>query len=152
MKHTDRILELYEDLYGGEPWIDSTLLGTLQPLNAKQAAKRVSPQWNTIWEIVNHMISWRMHVLGRLEGEEINVGDDNYIKPIKDRSEKAWQETLSRLEESQEKWTAFLKKFKDNDLDTVNPNVTRTYSDLFHAILMHDTYHLGQLVLLVKRV
>ncbi len=152
MKQTKNLKELFEQLYDGEPWIDSNFMNTIGLLNAKQAGKRVSPKWNTIWEITNHIIDWRNHVIGRLEGKDIKVGDDNYFKPIKNKSEKAWQETLLRFAESQEKWVKFLSIAKDKDLDITHPNVSRSNSELFYAILLHDTYHLGQLVMLSKAV
>ena len=152
MKQTKNLKELFEQLYDGEPWIDSNFMNTIGSLNAKQAAKRVSPKWNTIWEITNHIIDWRMHVVGRLEGDNSKVGNDNFFKPIKNKSEKAWQETLLRFAESQERWVAFLTQAKDKDLDVIHPNVSRSYSELFYAILLHDTYHLGQLVMLAKAV
>ena len=58
-----RITKLLDDIYDGSPWIDVNLTATLKKLSAVQAAKKVAPQWNTIWEIVNHLINWRLNVL-----------------------------------------------------------------------------------------
>ena len=48
MKETERISKLFEDLYDGHPWIDVNILPNLKKLTAKQAAKRLYSDWNTI--------------------------------------------------------------------------------------------------------
>lgn len=79
MKELKRITKLLEDIYDGSPWIDVNLMATLQNLSADQAAKRVAPQWNTIWEIVNHLINWRLNVLQRIQDKTIESPADNYF-------------------------------------------------------------------------
>src|SRR5438477_3200529 len=101
MKETERIFKLFEDLYDGSPWIDSTLKGTLEPLTAEQAMKKILPNRNSIWEIVNHIISWRQTVLFRLQEKEVSVPDNNYFEPVMDISETAWRKTKQQLQESQ---------------------------------------------------
>src|SRR5688572_11134899 len=150
MKETARITELFEDLYNGEPWIDMTLKGVLKKVTAKQAAKRISPKYNSVWEIVNHIIKWRVHVLGRLNGEPFMVGNDNYFEKIIDKSDKAWKVTLIQLEDSQKQWVEFLRKLKDSGLDKINPRSGKSYYWHIHAIIQHDVYHLGQIVMLTK--
>jgi uncharacterized damage-inducible protein DinB len=147
MKETARITELFEDLYSGEPWIDMTLKGVLKKVTAKQAAKRISPKYNSVWEIVNHIIKWRIHVLGRLNGEPFIVCSDNYFEKVTDKSDKAWKNTLKQLEDSQKQWIEFLK---EGGLEKVNPRSGKTYYWHIQAIIQHDVYHLGQIVMLTK--
>jgi uncharacterized damage-inducible protein DinB len=150
MKEMKRIAKMMDDIYDGSPWIDVTLVGTLQKVTAEQAARRIAPHWNTIWEIVNHMISWRLNVLQRVQGEVIKTPASNYFEPVTDTSPEAWRATLGRLEESQKQWKKLLKKFKKSDLEKEYPNNGQTYYEHIHAIIQHDHYHLGQLVLLAK--
>ena len=152
MKETKRISKLFEDLYDGTPWIDTNIAGTLRGLTAKQASKKVLPEWHSVWEITEHLIKWRMHVAGRLQGKKINVGEDNYFEEIEDTSEKNWKETLHRLDGSQEEWLSFLKKLDEKTLDKVNPRSGMTYYEHIHSIIHHDVYHLGQIALLSKAV
>jgi uncharacterized damage-inducible protein DinB len=152
MKETTRIAALFDDLYNGEPWIDMTLKGVLRKITAKQAARRISPEYNSVWEIVNHIIKWRIHVLERLNGEPFTVGSDNYFEKITDKSDKAWKNTLKQLEDSQKKWAEFLRKLKDSGLDKINPRSGKTYYWHIHAIIQHDAYHLGQMVMLAKKL
>lgn len=152
MKETDRIAKLFEDLYAGSPWIDVTITANLNKLNAQQAEKRIYKDWNTVWEIVNHMISWREAVLQRIEGKILKSPDNNFIEPIQDTSPKAWEETLSRLEASQHAWISYLKNFNEADFEKVYPSNEMTYYEHIHGILQHDAYHLGQIVIMIKQL
>ena len=71
MKETQRIIKLFKDLYEGNPWIDVNITGTLGKITAQQAAKKIVLRHNSIWEIVNHLISWRLYqdeILSRPKG------------------------------------------------------------------------------------
>ncbi|MEP7371925.1 MAG: DinB family protein [Chitinophagaceae bacterium] len=152
MKETKRIANLLDDIYQGSPWIDVNLTGTLSNISPEQAAKKVAPQWNTIWEIVNHLINWRLSVLQRIQDKVIASPADNYFSPVKDLSAEAWQNTLKKLEDSQKQWMLVLKKFKKKDLEKNYPANGMTYYDHIQGIIQHDAYHLGQIVLLAKLV
>lgn len=150
MKETQRIIKLFEDGYNGSPWIDVNLVGTLSTISAEQAAKRILVNRNSIWEIVNHIINWRINVLHRVKGKIIVTPDSNYFTKVIDTSLSAWKNTLKQLEESQKKWIDFLKDFKEKDFTKVYPNNKLTYYEHIQGILQHDAYHLGQIVLLAK--
>lgn len=150
MKVTERISELFEDLYDGEPWLDVTLVGTLENISAEVAAKKINPQRNSVWEIVNHIISWRGNVFQRVQGITILSPADNYFLPVINQSDKAWQETLLGLKDSQEKWIAFLHGLDEADLEKTYPVNHASYYKHIQGIIQHDAYHLGQIVLLCK--
>lgn len=152
MKETERIAKLFSDGYNGSPWIDVSLIPVLKGITATQAGARVSPEWNTIWEIVNHIIYWRMNVLKRVQGEVIKTPADNYFFPVKNKSARAWSNTLKKLERSQLQWIALLKTFKEKNFEKIYPNNQLSYYEHMHGILQHDTYHLGQIVMLAKAV
>ena len=150
MKETARIQKLFQDLYDGQPWLDVTILNTLRPLSPAQAAKKVSPKWNSIWEIVNHLVEWRFGVLERVKGNIHTSPDNNYFRPIVDDSAEAWQKTLARLDESQQAWNNFLGEFDEANFERPYPPHNLTYYQHIHGIIQHDAYHLGQIVLLAK--
>jgi uncharacterized damage-inducible protein DinB len=150
MTETKRITELFEEIYNGDPWIGESLMGTLENISVETAAKKIGP-WNSIWEIVNHIISWRENVLQRVQGSVINSPADNYFTPVSDQSEKAWQNTLQDLKNSQEKWIGFLPEMNEADLEKIYPNNNASYYNNIHGIIQHDAYHLGQIVLLAKK-
>jgi len=116
------------------------------------ASKRIYANWNTIWEIVNHIISWRETVLLRIQGKIIKSPSHNYFVPVPDTSAAAWHSTLERLEVSQQFWLAFLNNFNEADFEKTYPATKLTYYEHIHGILQHDAYHLGQIVIMIKRV
>lgn len=150
MKETNRISKLFEDLYAGTPWIDLTLKAALEPLTAEQAKKKFSPERNSIWEIVNHIIRWRKMVLLRLQEKEAGMPDNNFFEPVSDTTDIDWRKTLEQLHESQMQWLHFLRTIEEEDLFKINPKSNMTYYYHIHGIIQHDAYHLGQIVLLSK--
>jgi uncharacterized damage-inducible protein DinB len=152
MRESMRIAQLFEDIYDGDPWMDVNFLSNLKRIDTSQASLRIYPDWNTIWEILNHLISWREVVLARLQGKSIPSPEHNYFLPVTDTSPKNWKETLSRLEQSQEAWISFLRVFNEEDFEKNYPGTRYNYYELIHGILQHDAYHLGQIVIMIKRV
>jgi uncharacterized damage-inducible protein DinB len=152
MEETKRVLKLFSDLYDGNSWIDVTIAGTLKNVNYRQAYTKVASNLNSIWEIVNHLVSWRETVLKRMNGVTIDEPQNNFFEPVKNNSDEAWQATLYRFDESQKTWQQFLAGFDDHNLEKYYSQSKYTYYDLMHGILQHDAYHLGQIVLLKKMV
>ncbi|HEY1006930.1 MAG TPA: DinB family protein [Sphingobacteriaceae bacterium] len=150
MKEPQRIQKLLRDLYDGSPWIEVTLMEKLHGLSAEQAGKKLFPDWNSIWQIVNHLAKWRMEVLSRVNGEVTTSPDDNFFGPLEDPSEEAWQQALAELRESQKEWMGFLETFPEQDLEKVYPGNRMTYYEHILGIVQHDAYHLGQIALLAK--
>ena len=151
MKETARIKKMFEDLYAGQPWIDVTILDTLKNLDAQKAAKKIASDWNSIWEILNHVIDWRVTVLQRVQGRTVPSPENNFFKPVEDVSEEAWQTTLRKLEDSQHQWTAYLDEFNEDEFEQVYAANNLSSYEHIHGILQHDAYHLGQIVMLAKR-
>ncbi|WP_291286764.1 DinB family protein [Flavobacterium sp.] len=150
MSESKRISNLYQSIYNGNPWLEVNLVHTLQNVSADQAYKKVNPNLNTIWEIVNHLIQWRRNILKRVQGETIITPDHNYFVPVLDSSEAAWEQSLQSLGKSQELWHAFFEDFEDADLEKIYLNNNHTYYEHIHGIIQHDVYHLGQIVILKK--
>ena len=150
MKENELIIKLFEDLFDGSPWIDVTIMGTLKGISSKNASKKISVNQNSIWEIVNHLISWRLNVLQRVQGKVIITPGNNYFEPITDSSPSAWERTLKELQDSQTQWLEFLKQLTPDTFSKVYPNNKMTYYEHIHGIIQHDAYHMGQITLLAK--
>ena len=151
MNETKRISSLFKKLYDGSPWIDINITSVLQNISAEQASKRVLKNCNTIWEITNHLIDWRLNVLQRVQGKTNKTPGNNYIETITDTSEKNWKDTLQRLSGVQKDWIEFLDKVDQSELVKVYTPNSMTYYENIHGIIQHDVYHFGQIVLLSKQ-
>jgi|SRR4030095_983483 len=145
------IKKLSGDHFNGTPWLDVTILGTLKGITAEQAAEKFGGL-NSIWQIVNHMRLWREALLARLMDNPVKQPDDNFISELTNTSAKAWAETIKDFERSQENIISFLESSKDNMLEKVSPASGYSYFELAMSIMLHDTYHLGQIVLLTKLI
>jgi uncharacterized damage-inducible protein DinB len=152
MKETDRIIKLFDDLYQGTPWLDVTIMDTLKNLTPERAARKIKPDWNSVWEVINHVISWRLAILERIEGREVISPEHNFFVPVTDQSTEAWNITLERLQDSQDKWINYLRNFPEREFDVVPDKKPYSKYELIHGILQHDAYHLGQIRILVKPV
>jgi uncharacterized damage-inducible protein DinB len=151
MKASQRISGLFTNLYQGEPWIDVTLVDTLQHIPYQKAAEKYR-NCNSIWEITNHIVAWRENVLQRVQGKVINTPNHNYFESIPDVSESAWQATLQNLAQSQKQWVTFLENFDEKEFDALYPNNGLNYYEHIHGIIQHDAYHLGQIAILSKLI
>ena len=150
MSESKRISNLYQSIYNGEPWLEVTLDKTLKTVNAEQAYRKINPNLNTIWEIVNHLIQWRRNILQRVQGETVTTPDHNYFVPVLDPSEAAWEQSLQNLAKSQESWNTFFEDFDEANLAKIYVHNNHTYYEHIHGIIQHDVYHLGQIVILKK--
>ncbi|GAB3224735.1 DinB family protein [Algoriphagus aestuariicola] len=150
MEENDRIVSLFEKLYNGESWIDVPVQGTLLRISAADAGRRPLPNCNTIWEIVNHLIEWKVNVMQRLQGKILETPANNYIYPVPDTSETAWQATLLRFDTLHRQWIDFLKKIDTSSYQRIYPPNQMSYYEHIMGILQHEAYHLGQIVILAK--
>jgi uncharacterized damage-inducible protein DinB len=152
MKETERIIKLFDGLYQGHPWLDVTFMDTLKNMTAQQAAKKIHPGCNSVWEVLNHLISWRLAILERIEGHDVKSPENNFFSPVTDQSVSAWNKTLINLEDSQKKWVNYLREFSTDRFDQIPDTRPFTRYELIHGILQHDAYHLGQIKILSKSV
>jgi uncharacterized damage-inducible protein DinB len=150
MKETSRIGGLFMNLYSGHPWLDITLEDTLKTVSWEQAATKVDPQLNSIWEIVNHMISWRRNVLQRVNGEVIKTPENNYFQTVPELTEQAWKQTLAALKDSQAAWIAFLERADDGILEHLYQVNRMSYYEQIHGIIQHDAIILARSFCLLK--
>jgi len=151
MTNIQHINKLLKDHYNGVPWIDITIAGTLKTLTAKKAAMKIDGL-NSVWQIVNHMISWRNALIARVKDKPARHPDNNFIWEVKNTTAKAWKDTLKKFEKSQKDILAFLGKQKDIHLEKISPASGYSYYELVMAIIIHDSYHLGQIVLIKKMI
>lgn len=149
MTEIERFRKMAKDQYDGEPWLDVTYMKTLQDVTAETAAAKIGTM-NSIWQIVNHIIAWRETLLSRLGGENVAAPGDNFFLPLVDVSSAAWTETLARLELSQDRLLLFLDPRGRVDMDEFVNKGKYSRFELLSAVLQHDAYHLGQIVLLKK--
>lgn len=152
-KEIQRIKHSFKMVYNGSPWHGSSLLDLLKGVDYLQASQRVFPNSHSIWELVQHICSWREFAVKKMEGEAgfdivLNSESDwiNMQAPI----EASWQKLLSELVENQRNILEILEGWLDEQLDDQVPGKDYNYYTLLHGIIKHDIYHAGQIAMTRK--
>jgi uncharacterized damage-inducible protein DinB len=129
---------------------DTALLGT----TAVEAAWVPPGMNNTIWQIVNHLLFWNEDVVHRLRGTvNPNKAADNDVtfgQPGDPFDEAGWEQTLVRFRSVMKELRSTIADVEDGQLDMPYRPDSPSIQRLLSNIMMHDTYHIGQIVLLRK--
>ena len=143
---TTLIGRLIENTFSGPAWHGPSLLETIQEIPAT-AALRKSPATHRIIELVLHMAVWRNFVTRRLLGDNaFEVSDQENFPQSED-----WGLAIEIIKKSQTDLLDALKKFPIERLAETVPSRGYDFYTMLHGIIQHDTYHIGQVVLLKKQ-
>ncbi|THE13570.1 DinB family protein [Bacillus timonensis] len=142
------------DMHGHENEWFASMDQALQGVVAAEAAWTGSGMSNSIWQIVNHLIFWNEDVIHRIKGtvnpHKAEDNEETFGNPGDPEDEIGWTQTLQRLNEVMDKLKTVIEDLDDEGLKA--PYAANRYSieRLLSNIMMHDTYHIGQIVLLRK--
>ncbi len=149
MTEINRIAKLFADLQHGDCWIGNNFKETLYDIDTSLAVKSITHHTNNIWQLVFHLIYWRTIVINRLNGSTAPPPFKDFALPD-NLNEDNWQQTLYDFENIYHQLRSTILHFKEELLNKPSPKPEQTYYQLMMGCLQHDTYHLGQIVLLKK--
>jgi uncharacterized damage-inducible protein DinB len=136
-------------MIGLHQWIQA-----LDGVNATEAAWTSSGTSNSIWQIVNHLIFWNVDVIHRIKGTEhlhkAESNEDTFGKPGDPEDENGWAQTVQHFNEVMEQLKTVIAELDDEKLKAPYAANSPSIERLLSHIMMHDTYHLGQIVMLRK--
>ena len=124
----------------------------LKGVTAPVAAWRPSDEFNSIWQIVNHLTFWTQFVSERLLGSpptgkridnQMTFGD-----PGDPLDEGGWQDSVTRLRSVYRDFRDHLEGASLEDINRVVNSAGASATTMISGCLMHDSYHIGQIVLL----
>jgi uncharacterized damage-inducible protein DinB len=150
---TKVFLEQLDMHYHENDWFAS-MNQALHGVTPAEAAWTSSGSSNSIWQIVNHLIFWNEDVIHRIKGtENPHRAEDNektFGNPGDPEDEIGWAQTVQHFDEVMNNLKTVIANLDDEKLKA--PYTANRYSTerLLSNIMMHDTYHLGQIVLLRK--
>jgi uncharacterized damage-inducible protein DinB len=148
---THRINSQLKRAQEGQAWHGPSLRELLDGVTAEQASAKPIPNAHSVWELVNHIITWEQITRRRLEGyEEAAIPDEINFPPVTDASEAAWQATLQLLETSNHSLRESIRKIDDAKLEEITPGTSYSIYVLLHGVIQHELYHAGQIALLMK--
>ena len=135
--------------YGG-----ASVLGALRGLSPEVAAWRPYPDRHSIWALALHVAYWNYAVRRRITGEErggFPRGPSNFPGVPPQTTKAAWKEDRRLVKAQHELLVEALTDFDPSRLDEFAGSETQTtYADLITGIVLHDTYHAGQIVMLKR--
>ena len=150
MTELDRIRDQFHRVFSGPAWHGASVLEVLEGISFQEALGRPVPSAHSIGELVRHLIAWRTLVVHRLKGDDGHKVTDSLDWPGAAGTEAEWQEDLEQLRSTQRELMLLLGRFNPELLDRQVPGSDVGWYALFHGLLQHDLYHLGQIGLLRK--
>lgn len=151
MNEIERISDQLTRVFEGDAFHGPAIREILEGITAQQAKRRPIPNAHTIWELVDHIAGWQEEVTHRLKGRAATVLPPEQNFPAHtEGSEKAWKQSIDRLEESYRRLGATIREFPESRLGDVVSGRKYTFYGLMHGIVQHDLYHAGQIALLKK--
>ena len=156
MNEIERIKDQLTRGFDGDAWYGPSLADALADVTAEWAARSL-PDTHSIWEIVLHLAAWENAVRTRLETGVVDLPAEGDWPPVGDTSERAWSETLARLERVHRELSETVARLSDDRLEqTLGTERDRptgggvsVYTTL-HGVIQHTAYHAGQIAILKK--
>jgi uncharacterized damage-inducible protein DinB len=151
------VLKVLDPPPGVRPWHGgATPLGSLRGVDERLAAWRPGPGRHGIWELVLHMAYWKYAVRRRLTDEPTGRfprSPSNWPAVRERTSARAWEEDRALLRDEHVRLVEAIRGFDPARLDGptgTGSGASVTYGDLVMGIVMHDTYHTGQIQVLKR--
>lgn len=149
------LIHQFKFVFDRSPWYGESVMTKLAGITAEEAFYKPKPEVHSIYEVVQHMLAWRIYALHILEGDleydiEVNSHKDWSVLP--QASQEAWADLVASLKSNQ---THLLRKLAEADDELLTETVPRrefTYDHMLQGIIHHDIYHLGQIALLKKLI
>lgn len=139
--------------YNGKPWYGDSMVKVLQNMDPAIISTYPITGAHSIAEIACHVLAWREFLLQRLQGNDsFSVKQEKSfnwtrIDPV---PQKAWPKLLEALDKNQQQIIVALSRSDDTLLDKKVAARNYNFKKLIQSIILHDVYHLGQIVLLKK--
>ncbi len=139
--HSDQLRRLFE----GGAWIDVSVFGTLERIDASRATLR-NPGTHSTWEIVGHVTVWLEIAVRRIHGEVAEADTEaRTFPPLTDFSAAAWATTRARLRDAYLALHRTVEGLTDADLEKPTPGRDYDLRFLVDGVIQHCAYHLGQI-------
>ena len=141
------LVRLLESTFNKGAWHGPSVMETLETVSVKQAFNRLAGT-HSIIELVAHMTAWRRFILKKLAGDHTFKMTEELNFP----APQDWGMTLKELEETQHQLVAAFRSFPARQLyeQVAWTEQPFTYYSIFHGIIHHDLYHIGQINLIRK--
>jgi len=138
--------------FDGSAWHGPNLRTSLIGVSPLEAAWSPGPGRPSIWRIVLHCAYWKHRVWQRLTGLRApfpRPGED-WRMAVPSPSAGAWNQDRRMLREVHVRLMAAVEELRQSELERAPDGQVRTRMVNVVGIMLHDTYHAGQIRLLRK--
>lgn len=138
--------------YNGPNWLCVTFKDTIDKINAEKAFWKPDGGVHAIAEIVCHVIAYRqalIKVLSGVEKWELDQEGSFDASIYGNQEDTCWMNIKAILEKTQAELLTLVAA--TTTLEKTVPARNYNYQAFITGILAHDTYHLGQIVILAKQ-
>lgn len=131
------------------------VLHALDDLDMGQAGARPNGATHSIYQLVRHMVYWQDIALRRMRGDYPPLPPaalEGWTAPAMPASDDDWQDAVDELASGLWEIEA-LAESPDTDFGrVVSASRARAVRDELLMVLMHNSYHLGQIVMLRRQL
>jgi uncharacterized damage-inducible protein DinB len=147
------ILAALHESHVGPAWHGPSVRESLDGVTARVASSKLSPNRNSIWELVLHLAHGRHLLIERLTG----ASGADFPRTVREpwwpvapahTSEDHWRSDVALLEEYHTKLIEAIRGATPAQLERVPERSEYTVARQLHGMALHDTYHAGQIRLL----
>lgn len=150
----DEILRMLDPETGERLWFGGAgPLGCLRGVSAEQASWRPTPDRHSIWELALHIAYWKYAVRRVIEGGSkggFPRSPSNWPQAPEPAGDPAWKADRALLRSEHGRLVSTTRSLEAGRLDEQAPGGTYRLADLLHGVVMHDTYHVGQIQLMKR--
>lgn len=150
IEEISRIADQLKRAFEGDAWHGPAVLEVLEGVNARAAAAKPVRGAHSIWEIVLHIAAWDGAIRRRMEGQALQLSDEQDFPPVRDTSDAAWRSALGNLKQRHAELIQVLLAMPDYRLTGQVPGKDYDFYHMLHGAVQHELYHAGQIALLKK--
>ena len=151
MTEMERILDQYDRVMNGAAWHGDPVWKLLAGISAKTAARRVSGNTHSIWQLVMHMTYWESVGYRRMMNLPTAQDGSRNFPVVAAATTANWRKTLKEFRTSNGAFRKALSQFDSALLDAKMARDKRKSAYVeAHGVIQHHVYHAGQIALLKK--
>jgi hypothetical protein len=140
---------------GFDPWHGgASVLGSLRGVTPEVAAWKPYPDRHSIWELALHIAYWNYAVWRRIADAppgSFPRSPSDWPEAPADATAAAWDGDRRLVREWHDRLVETLRDFDRGPLDEpAGDGSETTWANLVTGILLHDTYHAGQIQLMKR--
>lgn len=142
---TSHISDQLRRAFEGGTWIDASVFGMLERIDAALATLR-NPGTHSTWEIIAHVTVWLEIADQRANGQIADaIEEAATFPPITDFSPAAWDAARARLRAAYVALQRTVDAMTDRDFEKPTPGRDYNHRFLIDGMIQHAVYHLGQI-------